>query len=56
MMGVVPDFTKYAVPECERRFLLDEVPTGASELVRIVDRYLGGAALAGLRPPDGAVE
>jgi CYTH domain-containing protein len=32
--------TRYAKPEYERRFLLDEVPVGVLDPVRIRDRYL----------------
>lgn len=36
---------RYAKPEYERRFLLDEMPVGALSPVRINDRYLHGTRL-----------
>lgn len=48
---------KYAIAECERRFLLDGVPDGASNPRRIVDRYLDGTRLRVrlISTPDGAL-
>lgn len=36
---------KYAVGEYERRFLLDEIPAGATDPRRIVDRYIDNTRL-----------
>jgi CYTH domain-containing protein len=48
---------KYAVAECERRFLLDAVPVEASNPRRISDVYIDGTRLRvrSLATPDGVV-
>ena len=48
---------KYAVVERERRFLLARLPAGATDPVRIVDRYVEGTRLRlrEMHQPDGTV-
>ncbi|RZS91828.1 CYTH domain-containing protein [Motilibacter rhizosphaerae] len=53
----MPVSLKYAVVERERRFLLSEVPEGATTRRRIVDRYVTGTRLRlrEVREDDGTV-
>lgn len=60
MLDTVTDMhepLKYAVVERERRFLVERIPEGVTEIRQISDRYLDGTRLR-LREvigPDGAV-
>ena len=45
MLDRTPGSSRYAYPECERRFLLARVPPSAHSAVEITDRYLDGTTL-----------